>query len=147
MSYGDRSLAICWPSIRNSLLCLCGQVMSMWRLLQHSGSRLAVLLISFWARWSAVTLEVFSRAPVGAQTVFGSHPPPLSYEIYVQTVKDVFSWRWRKVDVVQPCDRYHHFWRSRAIRDLPETPLAQCINSQHVSFINYPALWPIKHYR
>jgi len=25
----------------------------------------------FWARWSAVALEVFSRAPVGAQTVFG----------------------------------------------------------------------------
>ena len=51
----------------------------------------------------------------GAQTIFGSHPPPHPYELYVQTMKDVFAWRWRKVEVVQSCDRYHHFWRSRAI--------------------------------
>jgi len=33
------------------------------------------------------------------------------------------------------------------VKDPQEAPLAQCINSQHVSSINGPQLRPIKHYR
>jgi len=98
----------------------------------------------FWARWSAVALEVFSTAPVGLKQYsvcirLPIHTSYMSKQWETSSLDDGGKWRLFShvtdiiiSDEVVPSN----------VKNLPEAPLPQCINSQHVSFINYPALGP-----